>query len=70
LTIPGVVGKSAFGIARNLMGPRRNFIGQHFWARGYYVSPVGLNEAITQRHIQNQDKEDRRIGQLMLVKDE
>ena len=38
-------GKSAIRIHRELMGHRRNFTGLHFWARGYCVSTVGLNEA-------------------------
>jgi putative transposase len=31
-------GKSAISIARSYMGRRKNFTGQSFWARGYYVS--------------------------------
>jgi len=41
-----VKGKSAIHIARNFMGRRRNFVGQNFWARGYFVSTVGLDEAL------------------------
>mgnify|MGYP002715497825 CR=1 FL=1 len=62
-------GKSAITIARNLMNHRRNFTGQHFWARGYYVSTVGLNEAVIRQYIKNQEKEDRRIDQLTLFED-
>jgi putative transposase len=29
-------GKSAIHIARTYAGKRRNFVGQHFWARGYW----------------------------------
>ena len=39
-------GKSAISIARNYMGRRKNFTGQSFWARGYFVSTVGLDEAM------------------------
>ena len=39
-------GKSAISIARTYMGRRKNFTGQHFWARGYHVSTVGRNEAM------------------------
>ena len=35
---------------------RRNFRGQHFWARGYYVNTVGLNEAKVRKYIQNQEE--------------
>jgi putative transposase len=37
-----IKGKSAIGIARHLCGKERNFTGEHFWARGYVVSTVGL----------------------------
>ncbi|HWX19984.1 MAG TPA: transposase [Candidatus Binatia bacterium] len=33
-------------------GKRRNFVGQHFWARGYWVSAVGHNEAAVRLYIQ------------------
>ena len=38
-------GKSAIHIARTFSGRKRNFVGQHFWARGYLVSTVGKDEA-------------------------
>ena len=38
-------GKSAIYIARNFVSRRRNFGGEEFWARGYYVSMVGGDEA-------------------------
>ena len=46
------------------MGRRKNFTGQHFWARGYYVSTVGHDEATIREYIKNQEKEDQRIDQL------
>ncbi len=36
-----IKGKSAINIARNFVGRRKNFTGQHFWARGYHVSTAG-----------------------------
>ena len=39
-------GKSAINIARNFVGRRKNFTGQHFWARGYHVSTVGRDEEV------------------------
>lgn len=39
-----IKGKSAIQIARNFQGRKKNFVGQHFWARGYYVSTVGKDE--------------------------
>ena len=59
-------GKSAIHIARVYAGRRRSFIGQHFWARGYWVSTVGKNEAAVRRYIQEQEKEDQRLDQLEL----
>jgi putative transposase len=44
----------------------RNFTGEHFWFRGYYVSTVGLDEAVIRQYIQNQEAEDRRLDQLSL----
>jgi putative transposase len=60
-------GKSAIYIARTYMGRQRNFTGEHFWARGYYVSTVGLDEDVVRQYIQNQEAEDQRLDQLTLV---
>ncbi len=46
------------------MGRQRNFSGEHFWARGYYVSTVGLDEEVVRQYIQDQEAEDRRLDQL------
>ncbi|MBD3886370.1 IS200/IS605 family transposase [Phormidium tenue FACHB-886] len=59
-------GKSAIAIARNYGGRRKNFVGQHFWARGYYVSTVGREEATVRQYIQKQEAEDQRIDQMRL----
>jgi putative transposase len=61
-----IKGKSAIHIARVYAGRRRNYVGQHFWARGYWVSTVGKNEAAVREYIQNQEKEDQRLEQLEL----
>src|SRR4030042_3250690 len=60
-------GKSAIHIARTFSGRQKNFTGEHFWARGYYVSTVGLDEAVLRRYIDQQDAEDRRFDQLRLL---
>ncbi|WML88568.1 IS200/IS605 family transposase [Thiothrix subterranea] len=62
-----IKGKSAIHIARTYAGRKRNFVGEHFWARGYFVSTVGRDEAVIRRYIHDQEKEDRRIDQLNLV---
>ncbi|MGV1037966.1 MAG: IS200/IS605 family transposase [Candidatus Nanopelagicales bacterium] len=62
-----IKGKSAIHIARTYMGRQRNFTGEHFWARGYYVSTVGLDESVVRQYIQNQEAEDQRLEQLNLL---
>jgi len=61
-----IKGKSAIGIARNLMGKKRNFTGENFWARGYFVSTVGLEEEVVLEYIRKQEKGDERLEQLSL----
>ncbi len=61
-----IKGKSAIFISRNYTGKRRNFNGESFWARGYHVSTIGLDEAIVREYIRNQEREDARLEQLNL----
>jgi putative transposase len=61
-------GKSAIHIARVYAGKRRNFVGQHFWARGYLVSTVGKDEVAVRKYIQEQEKEDQRLDQLEMFR--
>ena len=63
-----IKGKSAIQIARNFSGYRRNFTGQNFCARGYYVSTVGKDESAVRAYIRHQEAEDQRIDQLNLFK--
>jgi putative transposase len=63
-----IKGKSAIHIARNYGERSRNFTGQHFWARGYFVSTVGLEEHAVRKYIQEQEVEDRRLDQLKLYR--
>ncbi len=57
-------GKSAIHLARVYGERKRNFVGQSFWARGYFVSTVGRDEAVIRAYIQNQEAEYRRFDQL------
>ena len=57
-------GKRAIHIARALADRSRNFVGQHFWARGYFVSTVGRDEQVIREYIQQQEREDRRLDRL------
>ena len=59
-------GKSAIHIARTFMNRKKNFMGESFWARGYYVSTVGKDEKAVQAFILRQEAEDRRVDQLKL----
>ena len=61
-----IKGKSAIHIARTFVGRRENFTGQNFWARGYYVSTVGRDEALIREYIKAQEKEDKRQEQLKM----
>ena len=60
-------GKSAIHIARTFGGRVRNFTGEHFWARGYFVSTVGRDEEVIRKYIRRQEEEDRRVDQLKLL---
>ena len=62
-----IKGKSAIHIARNYTGRKRNYVGQHFWARGYFASTVGRDEEIIRAYIKHQEHEDRRIDQMQLM---
>ena len=62
-----IKGKSAIHIAREFAGRPRNFVRQHFWARGYFVSTVGRDERVIRAYIREQELEDRRQDQLRLT---
>ena len=61
-------GKSAIHIARTYRGKERNFTGENFWARGYFVSTVGADESTIREYIRDQEQEDIRLDQLKLFK--
>ena len=61
-----IKGKSAIAIARRFMDRAKNFVGQNFWARGYYVSTVGRDEEQIRKYIAEQEKEDKRLDQLKM----
>ena len=61
-----IKGKSAIHLARVYGEQKRNFTGQHFWARGYYVSTVGRDEHAIRDYILNQEEEDKRLDQMNL----
>ena len=59
-------GKSAIQIARRFGGRQRNFTGEHFWARGYFVSTVGLDEEVVRAYIRHQQAQDDLYDQMKL----
>ena len=61
-----IKGKSAIHIARAYMGRRKNYTGQRFWGRGYYVSTVGVDKETIREYIKRQEKEDQRLDQLSM----
>ena len=61
-----IKGKSAIHLARVYGERKRNFVGQHFWARGFYVSTVGRDEAVIREYIRKQEQEDERLDQMNL----
>ncbi len=61
-----IKGKSAITIARRFGGRVKNFTGEIFFARGYFVSTVGLDEEIARAYIRNQEQEDERYDQMKL----
>ena len=63
-----IKGKSAIHLARVYGENRRNFVGQSFWARGYFVSTVGRDEAAIRKYISEQEQDDKRLDSLNLWK--
>jgi putative transposase len=61
-----IKGKSAITIARRFAGRTKNFTGEVFWARGYFVSTVGLDEQMVREYIRNQEQDDERYDQMKL----
>ena len=62
-----IKGKNAIHIARTYAGWKRNYVGQNFWARGYFASTVGRDEKVIREYIRNQEAEDRRVEQMNLM---
>ncbi len=63
-----IKGKSAIHLARVYGEKQRNFVGQHFWARGYYVSTVGRDERVIRDYIRQPEQEDKRLDQCRCSK--
>src|SRR5438876_12192001 len=59
-----IKGKSAIHLARVYSERKRNFVGQHFWARGSFVSTVGRDETVIREYIERQEEADTQLDQL------
>src|SRR6516225_2727846 len=59
-------GKSSIWIAQNVERKIRNFLGDKFWARGYFVTTVGRDEEVIRAYIRNQELADQQRDQLEL----
>ena len=66
-TVGFIKGKSAIRIHREYLGRGRNFAGFHFWAKGYCVSTVGIDEKTVREYIRHQEKREKREEQLSLL---
>jgi putative transposase len=65
-TVGFLKGKPVIRIHREHFGRERGFTGFHFWAQGYCVSTVGLDEQTVREYICNQEAEEKRQEQLYL----
>ena len=61
-----IKGKSVIHVARVYGERKRDFVGQHFRARGYHVSTLGRDEAVIREYIRKQEQEDRRLDPMGL----
>ena len=57
-------GKSALMMFDRHANLKNKFGNRHFWSEGYYVSTVGLNEAVIKKYIQDQEKYDIAMDKL------
>ena len=65
-TVGFLKGKSAIRIHREYLGRQRNFTGYHFWARGYCVSTVGVEEEVIRDYIRKQEADEKKQEKLEL----
>ena len=63
-----IKGKSAIYIARKYGGKKRNYAGENFWARGYFVTTVGRDEELIRQYIRQQEDADKNLDQIPLFR--
>ena len=59
-------GKSAIKIFDTYLELKKRYWGRHFWAKGYCVSTVGLDEKRIREYVRWQLKQDKAVEQLKL----
>ena len=57
-------GKSSLMMFDKHANLKYKFGNRHFWAEGYYVSTVGLNESTIKKYIQEQENHDIMMDKL------
>jgi putative transposase len=63
MTIGYLKGKSAIRIHRDLSKVKKALFGRSFWARGYCVSTVGIDELAIRQYIQDQEQHQQNLEQ-------
>ena len=63
-----IKGKSAIHVARVYGERKRNFVGQHLWARGFFVSTLGRDVEAIRDYIRRQEDDDQRSDQMDLLR--
>ncbi len=62
-------GKSSEYLRREFPELRKKFWGMHIWARGYFVSTVGIDREVIRRYVKAQQEDQMRVEQLRLWRD-
>ncbi len=66
MTMGYLKGKSAIRINRDILKQKGSLFGRSFWARGYCVSTVGLDEKEIRRYVREQEKHQVHMNQMEL----
>jgi putative transposase len=61
-----IKGKCAIKMFDRHLDLKKRYWGRHFWAKGYCVSTVGLDEEKIRKYVKWQREKDKRIEQLKL----
>ena len=70
MTMGYLKGKSAVRILREQLRTKGTLFGRSFWARGYCVSTVGLDEVVIRAYVREQEHLDKHLEQMELDLDE